>query len=433
MRITRPLLITSLLGGLLISAPATKVSEVAITGMISPASVEVLNSAIARATQNRSELIIVRLDTPGGLAEAMRQGISRMISSPIPVITFVAPEGARAASAGFFWLEAGDVAAMAPGTNTGAAHPVIMGSPIDATMKEKLENDAAASLRSIVTRRGRNAALAESAVRQSKSFTENEALEGHLIELIARDEQDLLRLLDGRTVKRFNGSQVTLHTSGAAIDLYDPNLRERILSSISDPNIALILIGLGALLIYAEFAWPGMILPGVVGAILAVLGLGAISALPLNWMSVLLILIGFVLFALEVKYTSHGILSAGGAVALILGLTTLVDSPIPEMRIHLSSAIGVVLPLTAITAFLLALVVKARRHKVVTGAEGMIGMIGTALEELNPVGRVLVRGEYWTAVAPARVIPGTRVAVRGVENLLLRVEPVVGSNLTGIS
>ena len=393
-----------------------------------PVTTEILSSAIQQAERSGDALLIVRLDTPGGLSEAMRESVAKIVASPVPVITYVAPQGARASSAGFFILEAGDVAAMSPGTNTGAAHPVILGSPMDPVMKEKLENDASASLRSITGQRGRNVLLAETAVRQSKSFTEHEALDGHLIEIIARDERDLLRQFDGRSIKRFSGGAVTLHCADASIDQYERTLRQRVLSEVSDPNAALILLALGVLGIYVEFAAPGLIFPGVIGCILAVVGLAALSILPLNWLGVTLVLLALVLFALEMKFVSHGILSAGAAVALVLGATMLVDSPLPEMRIHFVTALSVAAPLAIVTALLVTLAVRARRAKVVTGAEGMIGLPGIAIEDLSPDGRIMVRGENWRARSDVPVARGTRVRVQGVADLLLRVEPFEASN-----
>jgi membrane-bound serine protease (ClpP class) len=312
---------------------------------------------------------------------------------------------------------------MAPGTNTGAAHPVALGGEMDAEMKQKVENDAAAYMRSITTKRGRNSALAETAVRESKSFTEREALDQHLIDLIAANEQELLSALDGRAITRFDGGRLTLHTAGATIEVYEKSVRQRIISAIADPNIALVLLVIGALAIYVEFSHPGLIAPGVIGAIMVLLGLSAISVLPINWLGAALLLLAFSLFALEVKLASHGILGAGGAVAMVLGAVMLIDSPQPEMRIHWLTAISLALPFSAITVFLLSLAVRARRNKVVTGREGMIGETGAAVTELSPEGKVFVHGEYWDAVAARPVAAGTRVTVTGIERLKLTVEP----------
>lgn len=402
---------------------APRAIAVDVDGVVHPITTEIVSSAIARAKSENAALVIVRLNTPGGLMEAMRDIITQIVRSPIPVVTYV-PAGARAASAGFYILEAGDVAAMGPGTNTGAAHPVAMFGEMDPVMKEKVENDAAAYLRSICDKRGRNSAAAETAVRASKSFTEREALADRLIDVIAADEQALLTQLDGRTVTRFDGSTQTLHTAGASVETYERSWRQRIISAIADPNTALILLVIGALAIYVEFQSPGLIAPGVVGAILVLLGLAAISVLPINWLGAALVLLAFTLFALEVKFTAHGILGVGGAVSMVLGALMLIDSPVPEMRIHWSTALGLALPFSAITVFLLSLAVKARRNKVVTGPEAMIGETGAAVTPLTPDGKVFVHGEYWDAVALRPVAAGDRVRVTGIEQLKLTVEPV---------
>lgn len=407
-----------------VASAAPKAIAVDVDGMVHPVTTEIVSSALDRARQEGAVVVIVRLNTPGGLMDAMRETIEKMVAAPVPVVTYVAPSGGRAASAGFFLLEAGDVTAMAPGTNTGAAHPVAMGGEMDPVMKQKVENDAAAYLRSICTKRGRNSALAETAVRESKSFTEREALDQHLVDLIASSDAELLAALDGRTITRFDGSKVTLHTRGASIEVYQRTLRQRIIAAIADPNIALVLLVLGALGIYVEFSSPGLIAPGVIGAILALLGLSALSVLPINWLGAGLLILALALFVLEAKFTSHGILGIGGAVAMVLGAVILVNGPIPEMRIRWSTAIGLALPFSAITLLLLSLVVSARRHKVETGVEGMIGVTGSAITELSPEGKVMVRGEYWDAVALRPVTAGARVRITAVDKLKLTVEPV---------
>src|SRR5438477_1226740 len=406
------------------ASAAPRVIAVDVDGMVHPVTSEIVAGAIAKARAENASLLLIRLNTPGGLMDAMRTTIGMMIASPVPVITFVAPSGGRAASAGFFLLEAGDVAAMAPGTATGAAHPVLMGAQMDAVMKQKVENDAAAYLRSICDRRGRNSALAETAVRESKSFTEREALDQHLADLVAPDEQALLAALDGRVLTRFDGRTQSLHTAGGTIEVYEKSPRQKIISAIADPNIALILLVIGALGIYVEFSSPGLIAPGVMGAILVLLGLSAISVLPINWLGAALLLLAFALFALEVKIASHGILGAGGAIAMMLGAVLLVSSPVPEMRVRWSTAIGLALPFSAITVFLLTIAVRARRNKVETGVEGMIGETGRAITELAPAGKVFVHGEYWDAVSALPVAAGANVKVTAINRLKLTVEPV---------
>jgi membrane-bound serine protease (ClpP class) len=405
------------------SAPP-KVIAVDVDGVVHPITAEIVAGAIAQARAENASLVLVRLNTPGGLMDAMRETIEEMLASPVPVVTYVAPSGGRAASAGFFLLEAGEIAAMAPGTNTGAAHPVAMTGEMDAVMSQKVENDAAAYIRSISAKRGRNSELAETTVRQSKSYTEREALDQHLVDLIAANESQLLAALDGRTVTRFDGRVQTLHTAGAIVEVYGKTLRQKIVSAIADPNIALVLLVIGALGIYIEFHSPGLIAPGVVGAILVLLGLSAISVLPINWLGAALLLLAFTLFVLEAKFAAHGILAVGGAVSMILGAVMLVDSPIPEMRVHWGTAIALALPFAAITTMLLSLVMRARRGKVETGSEGMIGQTGSAVTELAPEGKVFVHGEYWDAVSLRPAAAGARIRVTAIDKLKLTVEPV---------
>lgn len=395
-----------------------------VDGMVHPVTTEIVGSALAEARAEGASLVIVRLNTPGGLMDAMRETIEKIVASPVPVVMYVAPSGGRSASAGFFLLESGDIAAMAPGTNTGAAHPVALGGEMDAVEKQKVENDAAAYMRSIATKRGRNSALAETAVRESKSFTEHEALDQHLIDLIAPNEEELLKALDGREITRFNGARQTLHTTGAVIEVYQRTLRQKIIAAIADPNIALILLVIGALGIYAEFSSPGLIAPGVFGVILVLLGLSALSVLPINWLGAALLIVSLTLFVLEAKFTSHGILGLGGAISMVLGAVMLVDGPIPEMRIHWGTAIGLALPFSAITLLLLTLAMRARHNKVETGTEGMIGLIGSAVTELAPAGKIFVHGEYWDALAVQPVTVGARVRVTAIDKLKLTVEPV---------
>ncbi|MGH9721176.1 MAG: NfeD family protein [Bryobacteraceae bacterium] len=404
---------------------APKVLAVDLDGVVHPVTVEIITSAIEQARREDAEMILLRLNTPGGLMDAMRQSVEKIIASPVPIVSYVTPSGGRAASAGFFLLEAADVAAMAPGTNTGAAHPVILGREMDPVMKQKAENDAAASIRSLVDRRGRNSALSEAAVRQSKSYTDKEALDNKLIDLVARDEHELIMRLDGRLITRFDGRSKTLRLASATLVVYERNLRQKVLSAVSDPNIALMLLVLGALAIYVEFTSPGLILPGVAGAIMVLLGMGAISLLPINWTGAALLVLSIALFVLEAKFTSHGILGVGGAIAMILGAMLLVDAPVPEMRVRLSVAAALAVPFAAITIFLLTLALQARSAKVVTGMEGMAGAEGVAISTLNPEGKVMVRGEYWDAFADAPVAPGGKVRVTAVEGLKLRVH---GSN-----
>ncbi len=402
---------------------APRVVAVDIDGVVHPITVEIITHALEQARRENADLVLVRLNTPGGLMDAMRETVEKIVASPVPVVTYVTPSGGRAASAGFFILLSGDVAAMAPGTNTGAASPVLLAGEMDVVMRKKVENDAAALLRGIAGKRGRNTALAEQAVLESKSFTDKEALDGHLIDLIARDQADLFHQLDGREITRFDGRKQVLHSEGAAVVDYEPTWRERIISAVSDPNIALVLLVLGALGIYIEFSSPGLIAPGVAGGIMVLLGLSALSVLPINWIGVALLLLAVTLFILEAKFASHGVLGAGGAVAMILGATLLVNSPIPEMRVRLATAVAITLPFAIITVFLLSLVLRARASKVVTGVSGLMGAAAVARTPLNPAGKVFVHGELWDAVCSRPVETGARVKITAVEGLVLSVEP----------
>jgi membrane-bound serine protease (ClpP class) len=403
--------------------PNPQVVAVAVDGVVHPITVEIINHAMDQAKTQHAELLLIRLNTPGGLLDATRQIIQELSASPVPVVTYVTPSGGRAASAGFFLLQAGDIAAMAPGTNTGAASPVSMTGEMDAVMRQKVENDAAALLRSMTSRRGRNSELAEKTVREAKAFTEKEALDQHLIEIIANDEQQLFQQLDGREITRWDGHKQTLHSAGATVVDASRTLRERLMAPIADPNIGFILLILGALGIYVEFHSPGLIFPGVAGAILALLGLSSLSILPINWVGVALLVLSLALFVLEAKFASHGILGVGGTISMVLGALLLINGP-PEVRIHLSTALAVALPFAAITMVLVSVVVQARRNKVLTGPTGMIGEIGVAQTALEPEGQVLVRGEYWEAAASANIPAGARVRVKSVAGLKLFVEPV---------
>ena len=400
---------------------APRVVAVSIEGEIHPVTAEIVGHAIEQAQSENAALLLVRINTPGGLLDATRQIVQKLDASPIPVVTYVEPSGARAASAGFFVLEAGDIAAMAPGTNAGAASPVLMVGQMDQVMRSKVENDAAAMLRSMMSRRGRNSEIGEQTIRQAKSFTEKEALDQKLIDLVASSEQQLFQQLDGREITRWDGRKLTLHLAGASSAQAKQTLRERVVAAIADPNIGFILMVLGVLGIYVEFTSPGLIFPGIAGAILALLGLSSLSILPINWTGVGLLMLSLALFVLEAKFASHGMLGIGGTVSMVLGALLLVDGP-PEMRIHLSTALAVALPFAAITMFLVSMVIKARHNKVLTGAEGMVGQFGIVQTPLEPEGQVLVRGEYWDAIASSTIPAGAHVRVTGVTGLKLRVE-----------
>jgi len=403
------------------------VLRVAVNDAIQPVTAEYIGRALAAAAANHDQAVLIEINTPGGLVDSTREIIEKIVASPVPVIVYVTPSGSRAASAGFFILECGDVAAMAPGTNTGAAHPVILGEKMDDVMKLKMENDAAALMRSVVAKRGRNVELAESAVRESKSFTDQEALDKKLIEYIAPSEQDLFHQLNGKSFKRFDGTTVTLSLDNQPVRDYRMTLKERILSYLMDPNVAFILLAIGALALYAEFNHPGAVIPGTVGVVFILLAAFALNLLPVRFAAIAMIIGAFALFAAEAKFASHGVLTTGGIVLLTMGGLFLVDAPIPEMRVHLVTALAVSIPLGLITAFLMSIAVRARRHKIVTGKQGLIGEIGIAQSTLAPAGKVFVHGELWDAVSTIPVPAGEQIVVRQVDGLTLRVDPVAAA------
>jgi membrane-bound serine protease (ClpP class) len=403
------------------------VVEVNLDDMVQPISSEYVRRGIARGNEIGAQAVLLEIDTPGGLESSMREIIAAIIASRVPVIAYVAPAGARAASAGLFILLSADVAVMAPGTHAGAAHPVILGAyEIGKTMEEKLENDSAAYIRSLADRRGRNSKLAEEGVRTSRSYTEKEALEGHLIDAVLNTPQDIFAAFDGKTIKRFDGSTTTLHLAGASIDPYVMTDREKFLFWLVDPNIAFLLGALGVACLWIEFTHPGMVLPGVAGAIAIVLALFAFHLLPVNYAGVVLILMALAMFGLEAKLGSHGVLAVGGIICMLIGALILVNSPLPGGHIRLATALGVTLPLAVIMVVLLRLAIAAKLRKAVTGKEGLIDEVGIAETELGPgeaEGRIRVRGEIWNARADQSIHRGAEVTVRKIDGLTLRVEP----------
>lgn len=404
---------------------AAQVLRIHIDGTIQPIAAEEISRAVDTAQARHATALLIDIDTPGGLLDSTREIVAKIETSTVPVIIFVGPSGARAASAGFFILESADVAAMANGTNTGAAHPVtIGGGKIDDVMKAKIENDSAAFLRSYVSRRGRNVEVAEKAVRESISWTEKEALDLKLIDLTARDEADLLKQLDGRVIHRFDGSTMTLRVANQPVEELPATLRQRVLSWLMDPNIAFLVLAVGCLSLYVEFNHPGAIIPGVVGSIFILLTLFALNLLPTRYASLALIALAFVLFALEAKFVSHGILTLGGIVCLTLGGVLLVDGPIPEMRVKLLTSLAVSLPFGLITAFLMSIAWRARRNKVITGAQGIIGELGVARTDLAPSGKVFIHGELWDAHSTKPLRAGSPIRVIAIRQLELEVEPV---------
>lgn len=405
------------------SAGAETVSTLEIDGVISPITVRLVSAAIERARAAGAEALVIQLDTPGGLERSMRSIVRDMLNSPVPVIVYVSPTGARAGSAGVFITIAAHVAAMAPATNIGAAHPVPAGGgTMDKEMSRKVENDAAAFIRSVARERGRNQDWAEKAVRSSVSVTEQEALKLGIIDLVAESLPDLLAKADGRSVKTSRGS-VTLHTKGVTVQPFAVGWRDRFLALITDPNIAYILLMLGMLGLFFELANPGVILPGVIGGISLILAFFAFQSLPINWAGLLLILFGIVLLIAEIKVVSHGVLTIGGVIAILLGSMMLLNTPEFPLRVSWTVIIPVVAVTAGIFMFAVSAGVKAQMSEPTTGASGLVAAVGVARTAIDPEGQVMVQGELWSAVSPGVAIAeGERVRIVAVEGLRLQVE-----------
>jgi membrane-bound serine protease (ClpP class) len=400
---------------------AADIPVVELTGVVHAISAAHVVSAIDAAAAAKAPLVVLRLDTPGGLDTSMRQIIDAMLKSPVPIAVFVGPSGARAASAGFLITVVSDIAAMAPGTNIGAAHPVSVGGGMDEVMSRKVTSDAAAYIRGKAERRGRNASLAEKAVVESQSFTEREALEGHLIDLVVADVPALLAALEGREVTRFDGTKVTLHLAGQPLTPVAMNWRQAILAAVASPEVLFLLL-LGALAgIGAELSHPGMLFPGIVGVFSLILFLFASQVIPVNWAGVLLILLAVGLFAAEAKVHSYGLLTVAGLAAMMLGAFMLVDSPFKEMRVPMRTLIPAALFMGAGTVALVRLVVQAQRRRPLTGDAALVGQPGVADTDLVPEGWIRVFGERWRAWAEGPVSSGEKVTVTGVEGLTLKV------------
>jgi membrane-bound serine protease (ClpP class) len=399
------------------------IEKLVLDETIQSVSAGMLDRAIARANATGATALLIEMNTPGGLVDSMRNMAGAILSSRVPVIVYVAPAGARAGSAGFFLLEAADIAAMAPGTNAGAAHVVFEGAKPDDTLKQKAENDAEAFLRSYVARRNRNTDAAIAAVASSHSYTAEEALNQHLIDVIAGSDVELLNAIDGREITRMDGAKQTLHTKNARIELLQPTIRENLLGWLVNPNIALLLLVGGALLIYLEFNTPGTIVPGALGTLMVLLAIFALDLLPIRFTAVLLLLAAFVLMLLEAKFGGHGVLGVAGIICLTFGTLTLVVAPIPELRVNPWVAVGVSLGFGAITLFLVRIAMKARKLKARLGADALVGSEASAMEPLSPEGHVLVEGEIWRAVCSEPVEKGAKLRVVGHEQNLLRVAP----------
>jgi len=419
------LIVWALAAGL--SAPLSgSVLKITVDAPIHPITAEYITRALDRAASAGDRLVIMALDTPGGLDSSMREIITAIVNSKVPVVTYVSPSGARAASAGFFIGIASDLFVMAPGTSTGAAHPVgvsITGQGMDKTMEEKVTQDAVSYIKTLAEKRGRNVAAAEDGVRQSASYTDKEALEKGLVNLVAKNDQEIIDAFDNRTITRFNGEGLLLRLAGETVVDYPMSARQKFLLTIANPNLAYILLMIGLLGLYFEFAHPGAILPGVLGGISLLLAIFAFQILPINYVGLLLILLSIGLFVLEVKVQSFGILAAGGVAAMVIGSLMLINSPVPELRPSLRVIIPVALGLSLIFILLVVLVIKAHARKALTGKEGLVGEVGVARTDLDPEGKVFVHGEIWNAEAGTMIPQGSRVKViKTLDSLKLRVE-----------
>ncbi|MCR4395755.1 MAG: nodulation protein NfeD [Candidatus Saccharicenans sp.] len=406
-----------------------RILTVTINAPIHPVTAEIILKTLEKAREEQARLLIIKLNTPGGLDSSMREIIEGIVNSPVPVVAYVSPAGARAASAGFFIAVACDVFAMAPGTSTGAAHPVSIGptgeSQPDKTMEEKVTHDAAAYIRTLAEKRGRNVKMAEDAVRQSLSYTEQEALKGRVIDLVVNSESELIQALNGRQLRRFDGRLEELKLTDEELLEVPLTFRQKLLMAIANPNLAYILLMIGLLGLYFEFANPGAILPGVLGGISLLLAFFSFQILPVNYVGLLLIILGTVLFVLEVKVHSYGALTMGGIVSLLLGSIMLIRSPIPELRPSLKYIIPVALGVSLVFIFLVYLVIKAHTKRTITGREGMVGEIGRALTSFDQQGKVFVHGEIWWAVADEPINRGDRIQVLEVKNnLTLKVKKI---------
>ncbi|MEJ2066439.1 MAG: nodulation protein NfeD [Deltaproteobacteria bacterium] len=406
----------------IVSAQGDFIYLLKVDGIINPASAGYIVRGIDKAEQDGASCLVIEMDTPGGLMESMRSIVKRMLGSRVPIIVYVAPSGSRAGSAGVFITLAANIAAMAPGTNIGAAHPVQMGEKIDKTMEAKILNDTVAYIKTIAKQRGRNEQWAEKAVRESVSVHEDEALKLGVIDLISPSLEDLLVRVDGREVTVSPGKIIALKVRGAEVKNINMSFRDRFLDIISNPSIAYILLMLGFYGLLYELASPGAILPGVIGGICLILAFFAFQMLPINYAGVALILLGIILFIAEVKITSYGMLSVGGVISLLLGSVMLINSPADFLRI---SFIKVILPVVLMSAafflFALVMVVRAHRRRPTTGKEGLVGGKGVATTDLKPEGVVEIRGELWNAVAEETIKAGEKIQVKETEGMKVKV------------
>jgi len=394
-----------------------------VADAIGPATAEFIKSGIKTAEENKAACIIIELDTPGGLAESMRTIVQQILASQVPVVVFVAPGGARAASAGVMITMAADIAAMAPGTNIGAAHPVgVGGKDIDGKMSEKVINDMVAQAKSVAEKRGRNAKWVEDAIRESVSVTETEALKENIIDLVAADTADLIRQLNGRVVK----DKGVLKLDNVKRVVLEETLRTKILKTISNPNIAYILMMIGLAGLYFELSHPGAIFPGVIGGIALILAFFALQTLPVNYAGILLIVLAIIFFIMEMKITSYGLLSVAGVVSLLLGSLMLFEGTTPDMELSLQVLLPTIILISGFFVAVASLVFRAQMSKPTTGSMGLVGEVGVVKKALTPEGKVFVHGELWNARAQAAVEENVKVRVLKVDNLILEVEPVDG-------
>lgn len=415
-------LLAALVPGPQASEERRVVDVITVSEAITPPIGEYILKSIKQATESGAQAIVIQLDTPGGLDLSMRDIIKEILNAAVPVVVYVSPSGARAASAGVLITISAHVAAMAPGTNIGAAHPVAMGiGKADETMMEKVENDAVAYGRGIADQKGRNADWIEDAIRKSVSVTAEEALKLKVIDLVTEDLKQLLEKIDGREVKLASGPRV-LKTKGAEINRREMGFREKVLITISNPNIAFILFLLGLAGLYFEFSNPGVIVPGIIGGISLILAFFAFQTLPVNYAGILLILFAVILFIAEIKVVSHGVLTIGGVVSLILGSIMLFESPDPALRVSWSVLVPAVTIVSLFFIGVISIALRAQMRRVVTGGEGMIGAVGQAVTAVHETGKVLIRGEYWNAFSKTPIEKGKKVAVVGVKELQLEVE-----------
>ncbi len=409
---------------LLLSPPSSVADIITIRadGVVNPVMAEFISKIIDESAREKADVLVIELDTPGGLDTSMRSIVKKIIASDVPIVVYVSPSGARAASAGVFITLAAHIAAMSPGTNIGAAHPVGIGAKMDKTLAEKAVNDAAAYIKSLAEKRGRNFEWAEKAVRESVSITEADALKLNVIDLIAPGLDSLLETVDGREVETSRGKQ-TINTKGIKVRHREMGVRLKILNVISDPNIAYMLMLLGFYGIFFELTNPGAIFPGVFGFISLILAFYSLHTLPVNYAGLLLIILAIILFILEIKVTSHGILTIGGIISMVVGSLMLFESPQPFLRVSMKVIIPAVIITAVFFSLTIALVIKAYRRKPVTGAEGIVGLEGETKTDVYKKGTVIVHGEIWSARSDEPIKAGEKIIVDKIENLKLKVRP----------